>query len=269
MPEKQLSWFDAIKTVLAEANEPMSPAEIADEVVERGLRTELGATPSATIGSRIYTSLKTDGINSPFVRAGKARFMLRSGDAAVSAIAEQAAIEKELTESTAETTGLVNALGMFWEYSKVDWERTEPHLYGQQQIGSQKVDFCAQRGVYLLHDRQGVIYVGRVKDRSLGRRLYEHTRDRLRGRWSRFSWFGVYPVEENGSLKTDFDFSHVDIETVIVTMEAVLIEGLEPRQNRKRGDEFRAVEFIQVEAPELENQRKLALLQEMVSSITK
>ena len=31
------------------------------------------------------------------------------------------------------------------------------------------------------------------------------------------------------------------------TMEALLIEGLEPRQNRKREDGFNAIEYIQVE----------------------
>lgn len=35
-------------------------------------------------------------------------------------------------------------------------------------------------------------------------------------------------------------------------MESLLIEGLEPPQNRKRGDEFNAIEYIQVLDPELQ-----------------
>ena len=88
------------------------------------------------------------------------------------------------------------------------------------------------------------MYVGRA-EHSLGRRLHEHTVDRLNGRWTRFSWFGLYAVEESGALKASINFARIPVDLVIVTMEAVLIEGLEPRQNRKRGDGFRAVEFLQ------------------------
>ncbi len=45
-----------------------------------------------------------------------------------------------------------------------------------------------------------------------------------------------------------------------------MIEGLEPRQNRKRGDDFRAVEFLQVADPEL---RKKLLTQWMGELMTK
>lgn len=38
----------------------------------------------------------------------------------------------------------------------------------------------------------------------------------------------------------------MNLENLIETMEALLIESLEPPQNRKRGDGFSAVEFIQV-----------------------
>jgi hypothetical protein len=85
----------------------------------------------------------------------------------------------------------------------------------------------------------------------------------LNGRWSRFSWFGVYPVTEGGLLKTDSDFSNVSIDFVIAAMEAVLIEALEPRQNRKRGDaNFEAIEFIQSEDPKIDLNRKLAIIEE-------
>ena len=38
---------------------------------------------------------------------------------------------------------------------------------------------------------------------------------------------------------------------MIGTLEALLIESLEPPQNRKRGDDFSAVEYIQDVDPEL------------------
>ena len=37
---------------------------------------------------------------------------------------------------------------------------------------------------------------------------------------------------------------------MIPALDAILIEALEPRQNRKRGDDLSAVEFIQREDPE-------------------
>jgi hypothetical protein len=50
-------------------------------------------------------------------------------------------------------------------------------------------------------------------------------------------------------LEAGADFG-LNVDVVVATMEAVLIEGLEPRQNRKRGDDFQAVEFLQFEDPE-------------------
>ena len=50
---------------------------------------------------------------------------------------------------------------------------------------------------------------------------------------------------------------------LIVTMEALLIEGLEPPQNRKRGDGFRAVEFLQVEDPEIQRQQAMRIFESL------
>jgi len=259
-----MEWKDAIIRVLGEAGTPIHYAEIAEQIVERGLREELTATPANTVAAIIAMSLKNEPSQSPFFRTARGYYTLRSLQQRAPALAEE---ELRETESS-ETTGVVNAFGMFWDRSKVLWE-AQPRILGQQQAGSPEVNFCEQKGVYLLHDSQGVVYVGRVSDQNLGKRLYQHTVDRLTGRWTRFSWFGVYPVEQNGTLKTAAEFSRVDINVVIATMEAVLIEGLEPRQNRKRGDDFQAVEFLQFEDPQLQLQRKLAIVQELTASLKK
>lgn len=62
------------------------------------------------------------------------------------------------------------------------------------------MDFNKQLGIYLLYDGREVIYIGRTTDRPLGRRLFEHTSDRMAARWDRFSWFGLLPVMETGAL---------------------------------------------------------------------
>lgn len=146
---------------------------------------------------------------------------------------------------------------MFWHASKVAW-KTKPKLLGQQQQGAKAIDFSDQVGIYLLHDRNKVIYVGRCIDRPLGVRLAEHTKDRLNGRWDRFSWFGLKGVLDSGKL-TAPDFSATQSE-IISLMEAVLIEALEPAQNRKRGDDFSDIEYLQAEDREKKDQKKKALL---------
>jgi hypothetical protein len=110
------------------------------------------------------------------------------------------------------------------------------------------------------------VYVGRATEQNLGRRLYQHTPDRLNGRWDRFSWFGVYPINEDGSLRVDVTFNRVTVDTLIATMEAVLIEGLEPRQNRKRGDDFQAVEFLQAEDPAVQQQLRKDVFKQMMAA---
>lgn len=141
--------------------------------------------------------------------------------------------------------GLAKALGMYWRRSWVNWT---------QLAGSQSVDFAEQRGVYLLHDRREVVYVGRATKARLADRLKNHTRNRLNGRWDRFSWFGVLPVDEQG-VQTIAEQLPTDAGSLIATMEAVLIEALEPPQNRQRGAGLQTAEFIQIEEPEIEEKR--------------
>jgi hypothetical protein len=131
--------------------------------------------------------------------------------------------------------------------------KADPHLLGIQQLGAEAVNFQKQIGIYLLYDGREVIYVGRATDRPLGRRLYEHTLDRLATRWNRFSWFGLLPVAENGSLAAMP--GQYGSEQLIPALEAILIEALEPRQNRRRGDDLAAVEYLQQEDPAVKKQK--------------
>ncbi len=127
-------------------------------------------------------------------------------------------------------TGLINAFGMYWRRDKVAW-KTTPKILGAQSGGT-SVDFGAQIGIYLLYDGARAVYVGRATARPLGARLREHTADRLDGRWDRFSWFGVRQVSETGDLQA-LPASVYTTDVLIVTMEALLIEGLEPPRTVK------------------------------------
>ena len=109
--------------------------------------------------------------------------------------------------------------------------------------------------------------MGRTTAQHLGQRLNQHTFDRLGGRWDRFSWFGILPLTEDGELHAAPDLSHIDADDLIATTEALLIEGLEPRQNRKKGDGFTAVEFLQAEDPVLEKERKRRAIEDLAKSV--
>jgi len=250
------TWLDAIKQALEGALEPMSSADIAQKIIDQELRTSVGATPANTVGALLSTSLKDEGDKSPFERTERGRYRLRktatTGTASPASGAQIIEAETNTTEA-----GLVNAFGMYWRRDAAIWSPTS--LLGEQLTGSQPVEFAGQRGVYLLHDRREVIYVGRAIDQGIGVRLKAHTTDRLNGRWDRFSWFGIYPVRDDGTLSEDIEHT-ISAEILIVTMEALLIEATEPPQNRKRGDGFQAVEFIQVEDPELSKRRARDLL---------
>lgn len=256
MPD--LGWREAIVQVLQDAGEPMHYTDIAEAIADQELRSDFGATPAASVNATISMSLQNDRDGSPFVRVARGQYYLRN---APEHLATPGAAPEDEGVSTTEETGLINAFGMHWARDKVLW-KTTPQILDQQQPGSTPVDFSGQKGVYLLHDARDVVYVGRTTDQPLGVRLKQHTTDRLNGRWDRFSWFGVYGVTEEGALARNHSESF-SLENLIVTMEALLIEGLEPPQNRKRGDDFRAVEFLQVEDPELEKSHILKLMDEL------
>lgn len=254
-----LSWRDAISEVLNSSTEAMHYTDIAEAIATQQLRTDFGATPAASVNATISMSIQNEGNNSPFIRVDRGRYWLRhlaQNPPRVAAPAQDQPVAPEPDE-----TGLINAFGMYWSRHNVLWTFT-PKILGQQQPGSTAVDFCNQKGVYLLHDGRTVVYIGRTTEQPLGIRLRQHITDRLNGRWDRFSWFGVYSVADDASLNTAAAVAY-DLSMLIVTMEALLIEGLEPPQNRKRGDDFRAVEFLQVEDPEIQKTQIVKLMDEL------
>jgi hypothetical protein len=242
MPEH--SWNNAIKIVLSETEGGLHYTEIANRIKDSGLRKVMGATPSATVISIITTSIAKDPKASPYIKVGRGEYMLRESSAAVAAGKTKPKNENDIEEKKS----VITSYGVFWRRAAVKWGYS-PKLLGMEMLGATPVDFCSQIGIYLLYDGREAIYVGRSTDRPLGRRLYEHTQDRFASRWDRFSWFGIQPVSDEGRLLPSPQSYSADL--IIPSMEAVLIEALEPRQNRKRGDDLSGVEYIQNEDPEI------------------
>jgi hypothetical protein len=247
---KQLTWRKAIEKVLSEARGAVHYTDLADKIIEAGLRTELGATPAATVSAYLTTAVKKEGGDCPWQKIGRGLYVWKAS-AGITAEAVPPILPEE-DEIEEKQYAVVSSFGMFWRREAIEWS-SNPKILGMQQIGAEPVDFSKQIGIYLLYDSREVIYVGRATDRPLGKRLYEHTVDRLASRWDRFSWFGVLPVSDDGKLGAmpgTFDSS-----ALLPALEALLIEALEPRQNRKRGDDLASVEYVQKPDPEI--QKKL------------
>jgi hypothetical protein len=250
------TWVESIRKVLESSASPMHYTDVAQAIVEQQLRDEVGATPQQTVNSVIASSLKNEKDDSPFVRINRGVYWLRGK-------LQIGTTPVEDPPTTEPTPGLINAFGMYWARNAIAWH-SKPKVLGRQQIGSATIDFSGELGVYLLHDARAVVYVGRTTDQNLVTRLKRHTTDRFAGRWDRFSWFGVLHVNEDGTLAKDPSVPN-DLNILIATMEALLIEGLEPPQNRKRGDDFRAVEFLQVVEPKIEMNKVLSTVAELLS----
>lgn len=212
----------------------MRCADIAEQVAVQGIKRRIGPNPAGSIGAILAASLQEE--DTPFQRVGPGLYTLRSQ------LLDASAADRLAPDADADVaqSGALRAFGMYWRREHVVW-RTKPKLFGRQGAAATKVNFADQVGVYLLHDRDRVIYVGRATD-TLGARLQAHTIDRLGGRWDRFSWFGLRAVGPNGEL-IDRTVPW-DERVVIETLEALLIESLEPPLNRRRGDNFAGIEYL-------------------------
>ena len=241
MSPKEMTWQAAIEKVLGDAGTALHYAKIAERIVSRGLRKSVGASPS----NAVYAVLANK--KAVFEKVAPATFRLRgAGDS--NGEGDDLLPDTELSRP-------IMALGMFWERDLVSWTG-KPSILGSEQPDAASVNMTDQTGIYLLHDFRDIVYVGRTTESTLGSRLYAHTRDRLKTRWNRFSWFGLRGVEDDETLgpipKT------YDLRDVVSAMEALLIEALEPPQNRKAGDGFHGIEYIQAEDPEKAKERVLS-----------
>jgi hypothetical protein len=254
---KELTWQKAIQKVLSSSSTPLHYNEITQRIISEGLRTNLGATPSATVSAQITSSIKHEGDSSPYVRISKGTYSIRAKVAGATVVSPKLTPDVSESDESEEQYEIVTSFGMFWRKEAIEWI-AKPKILGMQQIGATAVDFFKQLGIYLLYDGREVIYVGRTTDRPLGRRLYEHTIDRMSARWDRFSWFGLLPVSDMGQIGS-LPETYIAAK-LIPALEAILIEALEPRQNRKRGDDLAAVEYLQKVDPEIEKKKVKATL---------
>ncbi|MCL2415045.1 MAG: HTH domain-containing protein [Bacteroidales bacterium] len=264
----ELKWKEAIEKVLNEEKKQLHYTEIAELIAQRGYKTSLGATPQNTVIAMLTTDIKKG--NSIFEKVGAGIFIIKKHLKEINenigkdeVVTPKKEIQTANKKRNIDNHKIINAFGIYWNRDFVHWKSVTPDLFGIQQAGAEKVNFKDQRGIYLLHDNRETIYVGQAIEQTLGKRLKDHTTDRLAGRWNRFSWFGFYPVKDDGKLNLDAQFSEFTIQTLGDILEAILIESIEPRQNRKQGNSFVGLEFLQQEAPEIRQKRNKQVLDEL------
>lgn len=263
-----LKWKEAIVKVFEDEKKALHYTDIAKLIAERGYRKSLGATPQDSVSSSITTDIKTNKEKSIFAKVGIGIYILRKFlEDSFQLVAEEAEGEIVTSEKIKkERYKIINAFGIYWNRNLVHW-KTTPDLLGIQQMGASEVNFKDQIGIYLLHDSRETIYVGQAIEQTLGQRLKNHTTDRLGGRWDRFSWFGLYPVNENGKLLSDIKLENITVQNLGDILEAILIESIEPRQNRKQGNLFFGLEYLQQEAPEIKRRLKEQIIRELTDKL--
>lgn len=248
---KEMGWAEAIILILKEARGSLHYTEITDRILEQGLRKDIGATPASTVNANLSSDIKHHPDETLFSRTNPGEYCLKEF------LEESKNVEALSTDERNEKTDLITSFGMYWRRDQIDFSKHG--MLGFYAKNATKVNFWQQVGIYILYDNQRSIYVGKAIDRPIGQRLKEHTIDRLNGRWDRFSWFGVNPIAADGSLSKK-TMPTIDVETLISTLESILIEAVEPSQNRKRGDQFYEYEYLQVmdkSDPLRENLKKL------------
>lgn len=258
----ELSWKEACIKVLSESDGAMHYTDISEKILKEKYRKNVGATPASSCNVVMSASIRDDGDKSQFIRTGKGFFSLNP-----MVVKGTKKTNKSKKNGEAEDSDiLIQASGLFWQRDFVQW-KTYPKLLGKQFSGSDMIDFAKQNGIYILYDNHTPIYVGRA-DVHMGKRVSDHTRDKFSGRWNRFSWFGLLEVCDSGVLSESKKNNYTQ-EKFISTVEAILIETLEPPRNMRIGDYFRACEYLQVKDPALEKTTHAKIFKEWFEKMSK
>jgi hypothetical protein len=136
-------------------------------------------------------------------------------------------------------TAPILCIGALWEASNVFWDSAPANgrLLGvkAKALRGSPVNFCEQSGIYVLYADFTPIYVGQVNKRLYARLKEHHNKDDLRGRWNRFTWFGLR--REIGGNKLSVPGVNFSISTkqLLNHLEAIMIHSFEPLLNGQDG----------------------------------
>lgn len=148
--------------------------------------------------------------------------------------------------------GTIKCFGDFWNRDEVDWNPRHEgrRLLGYRRSSDVEINFRRQTGIYvLMTDARKIVYVGQVgsgERAKLYGRLRSHTANRLRERWTRFSWFGLQEVDEVTRAPMPFAEESYKASQILNELEGLLLHVLEPPLNRAGPRRDGAREYLQV-----------------------
>lgn len=231
---KEPTWKEAMIKVLKDEKEPIHYTDLARLIVEKNIKKKVGHTPYQTVSAELTRDANSSKPSFERLKGGLCFLReLMHGYESNQSSTEESALK------------IITSFGIYWDRELIDWNKTKPDLYGNQMNNADAINFKEQKGIYLLHDIRETIYIGQGE---IGSRLKEHTKGRVSSRWNRFSWFGLYDINEEGNLIKDDTAKTIDFDALLLTFEALLIESIEPRQNRQRGKDFKSIEYLQYES---------------------
>ena len=251
MTTENLTWDQAVLRVLEEARIPLHYTDVGSRVAQQQLTKSVGANPAAGAMTTLRTLVK-----------GKRVVQTERGVYALPEVAHDVAVAEAAAEDEANVGDrlIVNAYGLYWSRSLVNWDppatNSQAKLLGD--AGAGLVNFADQDGIYLLHSGSEIMYVGQSYTPQNGtaglyNRLRNHHNDnRKSDRWDAFSWFGFRPVSDELTLGPTPE--NATTKDVIDLIEGILIEGIMPRLNMRRGEGSKAWEpnlYYQIEDPNL------------------
>jgi hypothetical protein len=149
------------------------------------------------------------------------------------------------TEGHPDQVGIITCYGEGWHRDRVDWEKTPLELIGSQMLSSTPINFATQIGFYALGWGPGseVEFIGFSGEQTIGDCLLEHTWDRVSGRWTHFSFYGLRPIFLDGSFGPLPE--NVSRAEAAASMLSILLDVVQPKVNPRYYDLFSTLEFAQ------------------------
>ena len=241
-----------IEQILSNSSSPIDYEQIAVELADKGMIHPFGVMPRRQICSIIENAIIQAADRCPFVKTYPGVYIAR----AIASPGQLRAAKKALLpEMNFNKTGIITCYGQMWSRDRIIWT-PKPQIFGCQYQESPKIDFAKQIGIYALHSEDGTpVYIDYTLEKMLGECLYGHTEDRLSGRWDRFSFYGLLPINEEGSFGPLP--SECKIEDVMASMRSIIVEVSQPRATRRYFDYFSTLLFVQWRNPEVEAKREL------------
>lgn len=159
------------------------------------------------------------------------------------------------TTTDSQNKNMITHYGLFWSEESVFWGRQKNpgELKGRvspttgrrgastkEERKEHEENFRDYVGIYCLYGGGQLLYVGEAglgTKSTLFKRLMQHRKGPMSGRWDKFSWFGCLKGLEEREI------SHLD---ALAQLEAILISITNPRFNKQSGTFANARQVFQV-----------------------